>query len=75
MRAGKGPFRNISLGGEHLHRYMRGIGLLSGAGAVAIRGAERLRRHPAEMDALRDGMAPPAPDPPLAEFLAATEPG
>jgi hypothetical protein len=30
IRAGKGPFRNISIGGEHLHHYMWGIGLLSG---------------------------------------------
>jgi hypothetical protein len=27
IRAGKGPFRNISLAGEHLHHYMWGIGL------------------------------------------------
>ena len=47
IRAGKGPFRNISLGGEHLHHYMWGIALLSGVGAVAVRGEERQRRHPA----------------------------
>ncbi len=47
IRAGKGPFRNISVGGEHLHHYMWGIGLLSGVGAVAVRGEERHRRHPA----------------------------
>ena len=47
IRAGKGPFRNISLGGEHLHHYMWGIALLSGVGAVAVRGEERHRRHPA----------------------------
>jgi hypothetical protein len=46
IRAGKGPFRNISVGGEHLHHYMWGIGLLSGVGAVAVRGEERQRRHP-----------------------------
>jgi hypothetical protein len=46
IRAGKGPFRNISVGGEHLHHYMWGIGLLSGVGAVAVRGEERHRRHP-----------------------------
>jgi hypothetical protein len=23
-KAGKGPFRNLSLGGEHLHHYMWG---------------------------------------------------
>ena len=47
IRAGKGPGRNISVGGEHLHHYMWGIGLLSGVGAVAVRGEERHRRHPA----------------------------
>ncbi len=47
IRAGKGPFRNISVGGEHLHHYMWGIALLSGVGAVAVRGDERQRRHPA----------------------------
>ncbi len=47
IRAGKGPFRNISLGSEHLHHCMRGIGLLVGVGAVAVRGAERHRCHPA----------------------------
>ena len=47
IRAGKGPFRNISVGGEHLHHYMWGIGLLSGVGAVAVRGEEVHRRHPA----------------------------
>jgi hypothetical protein len=46
IRAGKGPFRNISVGGEHLHHYMWGIALLSGVGAVAVRGEERQRRHP-----------------------------
>jgi hypothetical protein len=46
IRAGKGPFRNLSVGGEHLHHYMWGIGLLSGVGAVAVRGEERTRRHP-----------------------------
>ena len=47
IRAGKGPFGNISVGGEHLHHYLWGIGLLSGVGAVAVSGEERHRRHPA----------------------------
>jgi hypothetical protein len=47
IRIGKGPFQNISVGGEHVHHYMWGIGLLSGVGAVAVRGEERHRRHPA----------------------------
>ena len=46
IRVGKGPFRNISVGGEHLHHYMWGIALVSAVGAVAVRGEERHRRHP-----------------------------
>jgi hypothetical protein len=47
IRAGKGPFGNLSVGGEHLHHYMWGIGMLAGVGAVAVKGDEKLRRHPA----------------------------
>jgi hypothetical protein len=44
IKDGKGPFKNLSVGGEHLHHYMWGIGLLAGVGAVAVRGDEQLRR-------------------------------
>src|SRR5215472_10422544 len=57
IRAGKGPFRNISIGGEHLHHYMWGIGLLSGVGAVAVRGDECDRRHPAVAISYGSGLA------------------
>jgi hypothetical protein len=57
IRAGKGPGRNISIGGEHLHHYMWGIGLLSGVGAVAVRGEERHRRHPAVAVSYGSGLA------------------
>jgi hypothetical protein len=57
IRVGKGPFRNISVGGEHLHHYMWGIGLLSGVGAVAVRGEERQRRHPAVAVTYGTGLA------------------
>ena len=57
IRVGKGPFRNISVGGEHLHHYMWGIGLLSGVGAVAVRGEERHRRHPAVAVSYGSGLA------------------
>jgi hypothetical protein len=57
IRAGRGPFRNISVGGEHLHHYMWGIGLLSGVGAVAVRGGERQRRHPAVAVSYGAGLA------------------
>ncbi len=57
IRAGKGPFKNLSLGGEHLHHYMWGIGLLTGVGAVAVRGTEGLRRHPVTALAYGAGLA------------------
>ncbi len=57
IRAGKGPFRNISVGGEHLHHYMWGIALLSAVGAVAVRGEERHRRHPAVATSYGSGLA------------------
>jgi hypothetical protein len=46
IKAGKGPFKNMSVGGEHLHHYMWGIGMITGVGGVAVRGDEKLRRHP-----------------------------
>jgi hypothetical protein len=46
IRAGRGPFGNLSLGGEHLHHYMWGIAGLTGIGAVAVRGDDETRRHP-----------------------------
>ena len=57
IRAGKGPFGNISVGGEHLHHYMWGIGLLSGVGAIAVRGEEEHRRHPAVAVSYGAGLA------------------
>jgi len=47
IRDGRGPFHNLSVGGEHLHHYMWGIGMVSAVGAVAVAGPERHRRHPA----------------------------
>jgi hypothetical protein len=57
IRAGKGPFRNLSVGGEHLHHYMWGIALLAGVGAVAVRGEDRHRRHPALAVSYGSGLA------------------
>ena len=57
IRADKGPSRNISVGGEHLHHYMWGIGLLSAVGAVAVRGDEVHRRHPAVAVSYGAGLA------------------
>jgi hypothetical protein len=57
IRAGKGPGRNITIGGEHLHHYMWGIGLLTSVGAIAVRGGERQRRHPAVAVSYGAGLA------------------
>jgi hypothetical protein len=46
IRAGRGPFRNLIIGGEHLHHYMWGIGMIAGVGAVGVRGTDQARRHP-----------------------------
>jgi hypothetical protein len=40
------PFHDVKLGGTHLHHYLWGIGLLSGAGGIAVYGDSNLRRHP-----------------------------
>ncbi|GAA1312154.1 hypothetical protein ACQPZA_05815 [Pseudonocardia xinjiangensis] len=57
IRDKKGPFRNVSVGGAHIHHYMWGIGLLSGVGAVAVRGDDRVRRHPLVAGAYGSGLA------------------
>jgi hypothetical protein len=47
LRAGHGPKGGgASAGGTHLHHYNLGILMLSGLGAVALRGEEEHRRHP-----------------------------
>jgi hypothetical protein len=57
IRDGKGPFRNLSAGGEHLHHYMWGIGMLAGVGAVAVRGEDKHRKHPAVAISYGAGLA------------------
>jgi hypothetical protein len=57
IRAGRGPFRNLSVGGEHLHHYVWGIGLLAGVGAVAVHGNDRQRKHPAIALSYGSGLA------------------
>lgn len=57
IRAGHGPAGGgMSLGGHHFHHYNIGIGLLGAIGAVAVRGAERHRRHPATAIAYGTGV-------------------
>ena len=41
IKAGRGPFRNVSIGGTHIHHYLWGIGLLAGVGGMAVRGNSR----------------------------------
>ena len=57
IRSGRGPFRNLSLGGEHVHHYLWGIGLLAGVGAIAVRGDESLRQHPVVAVCYGSGLA------------------
>jgi hypothetical protein len=57
IRSGRGPFHNLSAGGEHLHHYMWGIAELAGVGVIAVRGADRHRRHPAVAISYGSGLA------------------
>jgi hypothetical protein len=57
IRWGRGPFRNLSLGGAHLHHYLWGIAALAGVGAVAVRGDDRTRRHPVVAATYGSGLA------------------
>jgi hypothetical protein len=57
IKDGKGPFGNLSVGGEHLHHYMWGIGMVTGVGGIAVRGAEKQRRHPLTAVAYGAGLA------------------
>lgn len=41
IKNGRGPFRNVSIGGTHIHHYLWGIGLLAGVGSMAVRGNTR----------------------------------
>jgi hypothetical protein len=57
IKDGKGPFRNLSVGGVHLHHYMWGIGLVSSVGGVAVHGDNERRRHPFVAVAYGAGLA------------------
>jgi len=57
IKEGRGPFGNLSVGGEHLHHYMWGIGLVSGVGGIAVHGEDKQRRHPAVAIAYGAGLA------------------
>jgi hypothetical protein len=57
IKDGKGPFRNLSVGGAHLHHYMWGIGLVSSVGGIAVHGEDERRRHPLVALAYGTGLA------------------
>jgi hypothetical protein len=42
-----GPFRNVTLGGEHIHHYMWGIGLVALAGGIALQDQDEGDPHTA----------------------------
>lgn len=42
-----GPFRNVTLGGEHIHHYMWGIGLVALAGGLALQDQDEGDPHSA----------------------------
>jgi hypothetical protein len=47
IREGHGPASGgMSVGGRHFHHYNIGIALLSGIGALALRGGQRHAKHP-----------------------------
>lgn len=57
IKDNKGPFRNVTVGGVHLHHYMWGILSVATVGGVALRGEDRLRRHPVVATAYGAGLA------------------
>lgn len=58
IRDGHGPSGGgMSVGGRHFHHYNIGIGLLATVGAIALRGEERHRRHPATAVAYGSALA------------------
>lgn len=57
IHASRGPFRNVSIDGEHVHHYLWGIALLAGVGGVGVAGGEQRRRHPVVALAYGVGLA------------------
>ena len=46
IRGGRGPLRDVSFGGTHVHHYMAGIIAVGSTGFIAIRGEGQARHHP-----------------------------
>ncbi len=57
IKDGEGPLHDVSVGGIHLHHYLWGILTVSAVGGVALRGEDRLRRHPLVATAYGAGLA------------------
>lgn len=56
-REGAGGSGGIVIRGRHIHHYNFGIALLMAVGAVAVRGEDRLKLHPAVATAYGSGVA------------------
>jgi len=56
IKTGRGPFRNVFIGGTHIHHYLWGIGLLAGVGGMAVRG-NTIKPHAAVPLAYGAGLA------------------
>lgn len=54
---GDGPFRNLTVGGVHIHHYIWGIAMVSGAGAAGIVGERKVRQSPATSLTYGSGLA------------------
>jgi hypothetical protein len=57
IKDGKGPLRDVTVGGVHLHHYLWGILTVSLVGGLAIRGEDPERRHPVLATAYGSGLA------------------
>lgn len=57
IRDGKGPLRNLTPGGVHLHHYMWGIATVTAVGGVSLHGADRFHRHPVVATSYGAGLA------------------
>jgi hypothetical protein len=52
-----GELRNVTVGGIHLHHYLWGIVMVTTVGGIALRGTNRMRRHPVVAAAYGSGLA------------------
>lgn len=57
IKDGKGPLKNLSLGGTHLHHYLWGILTVSAVGGTVLRGDAPGQRHAVLAAAYGSGLA------------------